>query len=217
MALKPFVPVPRVLKVRLSGAITGAGAWAVLDWWRYSGNPPTVTDLNTFAAGIHTAYAGNIGPHFSTQVLLDKISVEDQTSTTAAVGFWEGSTPGAGATTGIPASTCLLESKSGAVRYRGGHSRSYWPILGDSGSIADNNQWSTAAVTAFAASLSTYLNAVISSGATLPFGPIQRSIVHYAPKTPVAGITYPYVEDVKASLCQSHFATQRRRLARQSN
>jgi hypothetical protein len=210
--MAPLPDVPRVLKVSHRGFFNTAVAWAVHDYWRYSGVAPSTSDLNGFATAISAAYGAHLVSQFGDDTTMNQTEVIDLSSKTSAIGVDGTARPGTGGTLAVPDSICVLEKKTGSLRYRGGHARTYWPGLGSAGSMASGNAWGATQIQAFATALSAYLNAIIADGDSRPFGPIQRSIVHYKGKNP--HLFYPFVEDVAASNTDTPFATQRRRLGR---
>jgi hypothetical protein len=201
-----------VIKVRLTGQFATAVNWCNLDYWRYNGTPPTVTQLNNLASAISSAWNLHLAPNFANDTSLTNTECIDLSSPTAAVGADGSIHFGTAGALDLPDTVCVLESKQGALKYRGGHSRTYWPGLGAAGSNATGNAWSTTAIQTWATALSAYLNQIISHGDSDTYGPIQRSIVHYHGKHPE--LTYPYVEDVIASNTSTAMATQRRRFGR---
>lgn len=210
--MAPLPNVPGVIKVRVSGSIASAANWAVLDYWRFSGSSPSDSELGTFSGEISAAWLAHMSSQFPNAVLMTSVEVQDLTSATSAFGSDGTLRSSSGGSSVVPASVCLLESKRGALRYRGGHSRTYWPGLGPAGSLSDASEWGATQVSTFGSHLSDYLNAIIAAAAGHGFGPIQRSIVHYTGHA--TGVTYPFVEDVLTSTLETKFASQRRRLGR---
>lgn len=112
----------------------------VTDHRKFSGTAPTNADLNALASAIAASYAAHLVHDFTADRVLHEIDITDLTSAAAAVGQWLGSHAGTRTDVALPADTSLIFQRKVGRRYRGGHSRQYWPMGGDT-SVATPQTW----------------------------------------------------------------------------
>jgi hypothetical protein len=194
-------------------------------YFRYTGGPPTTSNLNTLAGSAHTAYVSNLKPQQANSVTLNQLSVQDLGDMAAALGIWTGAEAGSLAGSGAPpASVAILASYHTARRYRGGHGRGYWP-LGIIGDISDAGDWSVTRQGGVSSGLTAYVAAISGLTAGVTVG-AQCMISYYHGVTyttrpgrlkPVGTPTLratPIVDDVTGITVTARIASQRRRLKR---
>lgn len=144
----PALPdVPKVLKLVYSGILGGASKWVVTEHWSYSGTAPTDAQLLTFLGAVADSYATNIAPLMTTDRELTLLDVIDLTSATSAAASLGATTLGTRSDVALGADIAFILKRIVSRRYRGGHSRQYWPIGGDT-ALANAVFWGNTFVTA---------------------------------------------------------------------
>lgn len=138
----PLNPVPNVLKVFLEGNTdtTDVYKWGNVLHFEYSGSAPSNTTCATIAANVATAWGANVASLAPSPTSLTKVAVTDLTATTAGEGSWLGTHSGTRGDDSIPANAAVLISYPSALRYKGGHPRTYLYILGNS-DLTGAGQW----------------------------------------------------------------------------
>lgn len=115
---------PGIIQVVCKGN-NDAAKWANVFHCRNNGSDPDVAMLNTFASDFATAYDGHLMEHVENEVFLTEIIATDLTTHTAAQGSWSGSVEGDYAGQPYPAQVAVVISWKQALRFRGGHPRTY--------------------------------------------------------------------------------------------
>jgi hypothetical protein len=191
---------------------------------QYSGAAPTSAALSTQANNVGALYSSSgMSGNLHTSNSLQKITITDLSSPSAGVGV-STFVPITGNRVGaeLPGNTAVLESREIARRYRGGHSRIYWPF-GVQADLHDEQTWSPAAVGNFSTALANFqsgLGATFPGGTTL-VGPVNVS--YYFGATPHTGTTgrvrmvntprvTPLVDAVLSAIVRVGVATIRKRL-----
>lgn len=136
-------------------------------FWQYLTGPPTVAELNTMAIAVQAAFATDLAPLMNSFYSLVQVIITDLSSPTSAVGEVAGITPGTNTANQLTADLCVLQSNQVARRYRGGHSRIYWPF-GSVGQLHDGQTWDPTFIASVGTALGTYETAVAAS--MTPFG-----------------------------------------------
>lgn len=207
----PLPPVPGVIKVAIKGAFATGTPWAITDHYRYTSPAPSNSQMTAFANAIRLSYSANMVSVIAEDIVMQEATCQDLSSPTGAFGSDSGVHYGTAGSLNLPDHTCVLVKKEGSLRYRGGHSREYWPQMGAAGANNTGNSWAAANISQFATQYQSYIDQIFAnapSGLTL----LQRCIVHYEGQHP--SITYPYVELVVGHTVETQMATQRRRLGR---
>lgn len=181
----PALPaVPSVIRLRLQGQMSGT-PWNVVQYARFSGSPPSDTDLLNTGTAVGAAWNAAIAQLCFTGVSLQRVQVTDLTR--ADAGQVEATTVhlGTRAGSGNPNQVALCASYQIAARYRGGHPRTYWPasVQGD---ITNGRQWSTTFLTLADGACTDYvgnINLITQGGAPLVFSAVS----FYKGKDPTTG------------------------------
>jgi hypothetical protein len=189
---------------------------------QYSGTAPTVAQLNTFAAAVAAAWASELSAAYTTEKTLVAVTVEDLTSSTAAVGAWAGANAGVLGGGDLPLGVCVMLNFAIARRYRGGKPRSYFS-WGSQADLSGDQTWLGSALTAFLGYYNTFITQVKAApwaGATITD---QVNVSYYegftnftgptgrdrARSTPRAGAAV--VDAITAVSANPRYASQRRR------
>jgi len=123
-------PVPNVVKVALKGASSAADQDIVnIFHLAFTGASPTPLQLNALAGFVTAAWTADLAGLFKSTFQLTKVTIEDLTSSTAAVGEDDTGSVGSRAGAELSAGAAVCISKHIARRYRGGHPRSYLMAL----------------------------------------------------------------------------------------
>lgn len=138
----PLNPVPNVLKVFLEGKTdnTDIYKWGNVLHFEYSGTAPNNAVCATIAGAIEAAWAAHVASLCPSPTQLTSVTVTDLTSTTAGEGQWLGTAAGTRGDDSIPANAAVLISYPSAIRYKGGHPRTYLYALGNS-DLTGAGQW----------------------------------------------------------------------------
>jgi hypothetical protein len=150
-------------------------------------------------------------------VTLTAITVQDLTDRTKPVGTWSGSLAGTRTgSTWTPASMSVVVAKSIAVRYRGGHPRTYF-LLGADGDFAGPGTWTAGFTGAVATGYNAYITAIKAAGSGCTI--VTESAISYYHGGSWSGghwhptlRTPPVVNDVQGITVRSRIGSQRRRL-----
>jgi hypothetical protein len=217
----PALPnVPSV--IRVTTTIKDASDAAALNrfYLSYSSTAPTVSDLNTFCAGVATSWNTHMAAMYDVDSELTETKAEDLTSPTAAVGSNASTYVGTRSGDALPAAACALISLRVARRYRGGHPRQYlsagvvtdllgrqtWEAAFTSALTTAYEAWNTAVlVDAWAGALA-FVNVSYYEGFTPVLYPSGR--YRNVPKFRTAG---PLVDNIEGFAVNPNVCSQRRR------
>lgn len=138
----PLNPVPNVLKCFLEGWTdnTDKQKWGNVLHFEYSGSAPTNAQCATMAGTIATAWGAHMAAECPSPTQLTSVTLTDLTSTSAGEGQWLGTSAGTRGDDSIPANAAVLISYPSALRYKGGHPRTYLYILGNA-DLTGSGQW----------------------------------------------------------------------------
>jgi len=219
----PALPnVPGVLKYVMDFQTEGDLKSQVVHHFSYTGGPPSGANLVTMANSAIAAANSDFLSVMSDSVLNNGCTITDLTSATANQGV--GTTAGSAGTRGtalVSPGTAMVVSHTIARRYRGGHPRTYYP-WGVAGDIQTSGVWASAFVTASATAFSSWLTAVLASGAGCTLAQLVN-VSYYAGfqvvTNPITGRSRnvprvrvsPVVDTVTGSVGRSKIGSQRRR------
>lgn len=138
----PALPsVPDVIKVVLKGR-KSAKAWANVLHYVYSGAPPSLSDVTAVASDVAGFWNTFMKPRATADAQLEGVEVTDLASPmgsqvdhiiTPIVGT-NGEDP-------LPNNVAFLSDYPVALRYRGGHPRTYWLGGGDGDLFSAGSSW----------------------------------------------------------------------------
>lgn len=129
----PLNPVPQVLRVFLEGFVDGTDTfkWGNVLHFGYTGTAPSNATCATIAGDIGTAWGTNMASLCPSPTSLQSVAVTDLTSTTSGAGTSLAVHAGTRGDDSIPANAAVLVSYPSALRYKGGHPRTYLYVLGN--------------------------------------------------------------------------------------
>lgn len=129
----PLNPVPQVLKVFIEGFVDGTDTfkWGNVLHFGYTGTAPSNATCATIAGDISTAWSTNMASLCPSPTTLQSVTVTDLTSTGSGEGQSLAAHAGTRGDDSIPANAAVLISYPSAIRYKGGHPRTYLYILGN--------------------------------------------------------------------------------------
>lgn len=222
----PALPSPgKVLRVSFrigDGASLQAGSRFYLS---YTGGPPNVTDLNTLATAVSTAWSDHLHGQTNINESLQGVTVEDLSSDTGAVGEWTGSINGVTSGAQFPAGVCCVIGHHIVRRYRGGQPRIYLRA-GDSGQLTGTNELSAGfrstllggweafvaeilSIATISITITNIVNVSWYSGYETSTPPWRGPGFKYPPKLRDT----PLVDAIVSSVVATKLGSQRRRLA----
>lgn len=219
-------PVPGVLKVEHDFGIGEDINAKVRQFWKYASSPPSVAEVTAVATAIAAAASGDIAGLFDSTRKYIQTVITDLSSSTGAQGH-SGivNTPGTRSGAALPGDTCALQSQPIARRFRGGHSRLYWPF-GTGTDMTDDQTWNNTFITAVITGLEAFeghaSSSMIANGITAPAVVAVSFYEGFTVHTGVTGrarnVSTPRaapVVDVRSTfLIHAGIATQRRRMLR---
>jgi hypothetical protein len=139
----PLPVVPNVFRGVLHTQLTGGPIALTRFFMKYTGAvsaTDATTMTNTIAASWLTRIAGQVGTNYQlAAVQIDDLSTKMGVNVVTSVTH-----PGTNANQSVPAAVCMVISAHVAYKYRGGHSRVYFPGLSGA-DLADTNTWSLTA------------------------------------------------------------------------
>jgi hypothetical protein len=158
----PFIAVPGVCQVKLSGAVEGH-PWVTILHFKLAavGNNWTTAQLNALCDGLMTGIAVTNGLGSltnSTASFQSAIAVDLGTPTPATGANTHAAITGSDLTGPVPPSVCVLVQDVIPDRYRGGHPRHYMPPMGGGALTATQDSWTTAKIGAYATAYSSMIN-----------------------------------------------------------
>jgi len=207
--MPPLPPVNHVLRCAITGLLAGT-PWANILHVGYSGTLPIALSANAFATKIGLEWLSVWKPMQSHFLVYSECKVTDLTAPLAGVGVVALGGHGAVIGGSVPNQVAMLVHWSSALRYRGGHPRSYIPGLWES-QLHDSKTWVAALVALAQARLIAFeaVMGLFSHGGTTLTG---LRVVHY--RRHAAPLVPPQVEDILGGTIELEVATQRRRLGR---
>lgn len=143
----PLNPVPGVVRVTLEGFVDTSAAdtlWVNVLHWAYTGQPPTNAQCQGFASDVAVFWASNVASLCPSPTTLQAVTCTDLSTTSGGEGEALVLHPGTRGDDSIPANAAFLMSYPSALRYKGGHPRSYLYVLGNA-DLQGATNWSTAA------------------------------------------------------------------------
>jgi hypothetical protein len=179
-------------------------------FFHYTGAPPTTTQLQALASAWNTGWSTNMASQHLAYVIYTGCTWSDLSTNLTAPAVGTASIPGTALTGTNVADTCLLMNLNIARRYKGGHPRVYWPMLGNN-DLQNSQAWKGTSLTAFSTKLAAQLNTVLSVSGLAPtldqLCNVSYRTAHALRPTPLVDIAPTWSFNVIP-------ATQRRRMGR---
>ena len=164
--MPPLPSVPNVIHCSLGFTDGSDTAVLATQFFRYSGGPPTSTDLNALSADVFNA-ARDFVPFLDSTSALTGVRLTDLSAVTAAQGEFASAAPGTRGGDVLPGATCVLVRYVINRRYRGGKPRNYFPFF-TTDDLATRQLWEAGPLGLLGTAVGTYFSTVIgsSSGST---------------------------------------------------
>lgn len=222
MTLGPLPPIANMLRVVISGEIDASDIfpWANVLHFGYTGPAPTNAVCAAIAGDVSTKWATHMAPECPSPTTLTKVTVTDLTSATAGEGEDLSVQTGTRGDDSIPANAAALVTYPSALRYRGGHPRTYLYVGGN----ADLNgaaKWSDLFTAEFVTHWVAFLNDVLTISQSGTAVDSFASIRYYGKFLPNDGppryrLVTPLVNPIVPATAVGQFeiASQRRRIGR---
>jgi hypothetical protein len=218
----PLNPIPNVLKVVLEGFVDSSATevWANVLHFQYSGTAPTNVVCANLGGQIAGAWSSHVASLVPSPATLQVVSVTDLTSLTSGEGEALVLEAGTRGDDSIPANACVLISYPSALRYKGGHPRTYLLALGNA-DLSGAWHWSTAATAEVQAHWQAFLTSCVgttNTGTTLSGFCSVRYRGKFLPNTgpPHYYLATPLVNPIAptSATAQAEIASQRGRVGR---
>lgn len=219
--MPPLPDVPKV--VRVTQRMTDAADTDIVGrvYMQYTGSAPSNGDLDAYALVAATSWGANLAPLASEAIGLIEVDCEDLTSPSAAVGSWTGSIGGSRSGESLPAGTAFVLQFRILRRYRGGHSRTYWPG-GAEGDQESPQTWTAAYQAAMVTGFEAYISSLHGSAWGGSGTVTQVSVSYYTGFTNITTPSgrmrakpnlrpTPLIDEIVAITPNPHFGSQRRR------
>ena len=200
-------PVPLVSKAVIAGTVGGT-TWANIFHFLWD-TAPTNTNMQELADQCFIDYCTNLPLNWSNGFTATSCITEDLSSSPALPGSHVGSATGTSSSS-ISAGTAMLVKHIIARRYRGGHPRTYMPPPG-SGSMTDDDRWTTAVVTAQQGYFDDFIGTLLGHSFTANTLDAYVNVSYYSGGS--LRVT-PVVDVIAGSIVVRTVATQRRRIGR---
>jgi hypothetical protein len=159
----PLPDAAGVVKVTLFFTISGKQDILTRFFIHYDGTAPSNSDLNTFCGSIRTQFGTNLKSLLSAAYTLAQVQAVDLSSVTGAIGIDSTQVAGTRAGSVIPASASVVTSYTFARRYRGGHSRAYWPF-GVQADMATSDVWGSTFQSSVKTGVDAFFSGVLGAG-----------------------------------------------------
>lgn len=213
----PLNPVPGVLRVVLEGFVDTSSAdtlWANVLHFQYSGTQPSNATCVTIGTNVASLWGLDVASLCPSPTTLQVVTVTDLSSTTAGEGEALVLHPGTRGDDSIPANAAVLISYPSALRYKGGHPRTYLYVLGNA-DLQGATNWSTAATAEVQSKWQGFLKdcTTITSGGTAL---TNFCTIRYRGKfLPNAGPPHYYLNTPLVNTVPQNTAVARQRMASQ--
>lgn len=212
-SLGPMPDVAGCISLTLSGLV-GSHAWVNKFHVNYSGTPPTVDQLNSYTNGVNSGWVAGVANSCSVGVSLLRIEAVDLSSRTAASYVFDVTSLGTVIGAYNPGNACVLVDYDIAIRFRGGHPRTYLP-MGVQADLETESTWLDASVATFTDNFQTFLAAIENityDGFVFGGQCFLQAVVTVPP--PPAWRTPPVTRIITGFHVQKELASQRRRIGR---
>lgn len=123
----PLPPVPGVIKITLKYDVGTDHNVLNRLFHSFTGGPATQTDIDAFASHVRSSFAANMVSVMNSNISLVETDAEDLSTTSGVLGVDLTAVPGTLSGAANPAATSVVISRQIARRFRGGHSRIYFP------------------------------------------------------------------------------------------
>jgi hypothetical protein len=207
----PALPLaPNVLKVRFVGT-TQARPFVHVMHAQYSGGTPAAADCAGIATAFRNAYNTNFAAAINNSTSITLVEVTDLASSVGNVGSNNTVITGTGgAATGVSVASAAVVSWKNALHYRGGHSRTYFPLR-VSADVVSGNQLLAAYVTTLSNGAAAFVTALTNqTTGTLTWSLAMLSYYHgHALRNP------PISFVITGAQVHNRLDTQRRRLGKE--
>jgi hypothetical protein len=182
----PLPVVPNVIKTTLKGT-TGSNAIVNRFYMRYTGGPPSPTDMAAWTTAVGTGLTTTIAPILTSATVYTEIDAIDLSSASGASSVATGSWTSSGGATGLNGAMAFHIIFHILRRYRGGKPGIYAPPL-PATSTSNPENWTTGAVGIVFPAWRTFLTTLGATTAGAVSINAHVSVSYYQGFTPV---TYP--------------------------
>jgi hypothetical protein len=139
-------PVANGLRVDESLTIGTDTRATVHYFFQFVTGTTTAPNLNAVCTNMVGFWTSDMAPQCTAFVTLTQLKITDLTSATSPIGVSTGTSTGTRAAPGLPQGVAAIIQRKVGRRYRGGHSRVYYPA-GASADLATADTWTSAFTT----------------------------------------------------------------------
>lgn len=204
------IPATNVVMIVIGGGI-GAGKWNNIFHAQYSGQAPSVAQLNTLATTLTTSWTTNFAPLVNTGVSLTQVDLADLTNPAASATKTTQNVTGTRTGSPLSGQAAAVISWQINVRYRGGHPRTYvpGPVNTD---LTNASLWTTPYKTALLAAANAWRTTIngLTTGATT----YQMVAVSFRTNNLPRPTGVPYT--INSAVIHGRVDTQRHRLGKET-
>jgi hypothetical protein len=215
-------PIPNALQMQLIYSWGSNTDIRNILYFKYSGSISS-GDLLTLVRSMKTSWTAHMAPQTVTDCFLTTVFGNDVASNLGAQAI-DGNPAVAGTAAGTrtTAGAAFVIGNETALKYRGGHSRTYIPGMPES-NTSDSNSWTTVAQQAMLTAWSAFIQAFITSAVPAAVGSLQQAVAHRFGKSatapvlaadtdvPSVPLTSPFLQVITAYRTNPQVASQRRR------
>lgn len=220
----PLNPVPNTLRVTLEGFVDNSSAdtlWVNVLHFTYGGSAPSNATCGGISLAIANAWSANVASLCPSPTTLQAVTCTDLTSSSSGAGEALVLHPGTRGDDSIPANAAVLISYPSAIRYKGGHPRTYLYVLGNA-DLQGATNWSTAATAEVQAHWASFLAQCLGAASGSATSISSFCSVRYRGKFLANGgpphyyLTNPLVNPIasNAGIARQQMASQRGRIER---
>jgi hypothetical protein len=220
--MAPLPPVPKTIQMQLIYTWGSNTNIRNLLYFTYTGSIGS-SDLTSLCRSMKTQWTNHMASQTVGDCSLAEVFGNDLASSLGAQAI-DGNppVPGTNAGTRTTAGTAFVVSNETALKYRGGHSRTYIPGMPEA-NTTDSNSWSNTAQQAILSAWTAFISAFITTAVPAAVGTLQQVVAHRFGKTPNAPVlaadtdtpsvplTNPFVTLVSGYRTNPQVASQRRR------
>lgn len=215
-------PLPKTLQMQLIYAWGSNANIRNMLYFTYSGGV-SAGDLLVLTRNMKTQWGLHMAPQTVSDCFLDTVFGNDLNSNLGAQAIdGNPAVVGTAAGTRTTAGAAFVIGNESALKYRGGHSRTYLPGMPEP-NTSDSNSWSTVAQQAILTAWSAFITAFITTAVPAAVGTLQQVVAHRFGKTagspvstadidvPSVPLTSPFTQPITGYRTNPQVGSQRRR------
>lgn len=159
-----MAPLPspgNIIRVHLRWGPSDTNQWASRFFLKYTGGPPTASDLNTLCTNVMTHYVATLLGYVQNNIYFTEVAAVDLSSDSGAEGIWSGSEQGTNGTGVVPEDACIQVNFQIPRRYRGGKPKLFLPPA-SSAHVVNLNDWDSTVVSGVTTAWGTFMSDILA-------------------------------------------------------